>query len=225
MRKQHCIKVVVFACTSLVPLLFLTSEHIGCLVRFSDTVEEKFEADVSCRSIKLGVSTISFQLAFVFCLFACNAILTAPEHALAASRVSTLSLSRIDLLQIVILGGCGSFGIFLYGTREEGPPDEGEDGAGSLQELGFYVIFLLWFFVGILAYLGNNKSGNGGGTEKEKELQRDSNLSLQEKVFNMSSSTKNMFGEKKNGEEGRGEMVDRVQIGGRKAWLGETILV
>jgi len=174
-------------------------------VRFSDTVEEKFEADVSCRSIKLGVSTISFQLAFVFCLFACNAILTAPEHALAASRVSTLSLSRIDLLQIVILGGCGSFGIFLYGTREEGPPDEGEDGAGSLQELGFYVIFLLWFFVGILAYLGNNKSGNGGGTEKEKELQRDSNLSLQEKVFNMSSSTKNMFGEKKKwgGREGR----------------------
>ena len=186
MRREHCQNLLVAGTTTLVPIIFLTSEHLGCIVRFGEEVIEKFEIDEKCVSLKRGVNGLQYQLAFSFAVFAASATLARNDDYAIRKITSLVGLTRRQLCEIVILGCSALIGIFLYGSRQKGekPP--------AFFLLGYYLIFVAWFaFFISITYTNVNRA----------DFKHLADSSLEEKLSDLSGSTRHMFRLGKNIKE------------------------
>ena len=204
-RRKHIRKVFVGATLAFVPSIVLASERIGCLVLFKDDVtSEGFRrlSDPYCGNIYLGTQAIMSMMVFLFAYS--SSFLVEQRSLVTVKSVVTLQLSKIDLSQVVLLGIAVMIAIFLYGVREE----------GELRDKFNYfllAVYLLVLMVAVLAFVGNWIKSKA----EEKETTRDCS-SLDEKISNLSQSSKNLFGVKNNRrsvtEEKDDEKVDEKEV-------------
>ena len=69
-KKAYIDKLAVRELSTFVPLIFLSAEHVSCVVRYADDAESKdFRSidDPFCHQLFRGTSAISLQLQIIFC--------------------------------------------------------------------------------------------------------------------------------------------------------------
>ena len=221
-RKKHAHKVFAGAMAVVLPSVVLASERIGCLVRFKDDqdVEEgNFAEDPYCKSIYLGTESIMTLLAFTF-TYASVFLERRVEEKGKQRRVTvrnivTLQLTKIALTQVLLLGLAAIIAISLYGVREEGAREEFE----SVFEFMMAAVVLIILVIASLAFVDKFVKSASGAEDREESL----SSSLDEKISNLSQSSKDLFGVKKHhrattmrgseGKEGRGEEKDEEVFG------------
>ena len=188
--------------SQLIPVIFLTSEHWGCLTRFSEDVTENFVKDENCRSVEYGVNAIQMQLAFAFGVYATSSTLMRGDEY-SARNITTLNMPRRQLCEVLVLGIAALLGILLFGIRQEGETPK------VWQTICYYLIYLLWFFFFASVIFTSIT---------RDEMNRMTDATLQEKISDLSGSTRHMFGGKGKKTQFRsssaaGELEDDEKLG------------
>ena len=202
MRREHCHSVMVAGISQLIPVIFLTSEHWGCLTRFSEDVTENFVKDENCRSVEYGVNAIQMQLAFAFGVYATSSTLMRGDEY-SARNITTLNMPRRQLCEVSILGLAALLGILLFGIRQEGDP------SGTWQVTCQQMISFFWiFFFASVIFTSVTRD----------ETSRMTDATLEEKISDLSGSTRHMFGGKGKKTQFRsssaaGELEDDEKLG------------
>ena len=168
--------------SQLIPVTFLTSEHWGCLIRFSsEGVTENFVKDDNCESVEFGINAIQMQLAFAFGVYATSSTLMRGDEY-STRNITTLNMPRRQLFEVSILGLAALLGILLFGIRQEG------DTPRVWQTIVRYAIYLLWFFFFASVIFTS---------VTRDETNRMTDATLEEKISDLSGSTLHMFGKGK----------------------------
>jgi len=188
--------------SQLIPVFFLTSEHWGCLTRFSEDVTEKFVNDENCTSVEYGVNAIQMQLAFAFGVYATSSTLMRGDEY-SARNITTLNMPRRQLCEVLVLGIAALLGILLFGIRQEGETPK------VWQTICYYLIYLRWFFFFASVIFTS---------VTRDEMNRMTDATLQEKISDLSGSTRHMFGGKGKKTQFRsssaaGELEDDEKLG------------
>jgi len=147
---------------SILPIVFLISEHVGCLVRFSyefadDDDASLFPYDKECKSIYYGIQSVSSQLLFCYLLFGIFLLFYGNE--VTFTQITTLDLSNLALFRYFLLGFSFMFGIFMFGIRREGN-EHVSDVTKYLRRTLYYFISVAWFIVAIVEVFIRRSEGN-----------------------------------------------------------------
>ncbi|GMH86264.1 hypothetical protein TrST_g6907 [Triparma strigata] len=204
-RRRHCTNVMLLAMSQLAPILFISAEYAGCLVRNSSEIQ-RLTADVvidkemhlACLNMYWGTNAILFQLMAWTALYAANSIGIeqgkGERLTISVKSVATMKLpSRWVYAQVLIAGWCFMIAIFLYGVRGASYDTLGGT-MRKLLETFHYSIFFGWFAIALLQYFVVYGLRSGAGDDVEEAGDRVTNLSIEEKMKSMSKSTKAIFG-------------------------------
>lgn len=175
---EHSHAVFVVGASTLTAIIYMTSEHIGCLIRHSHDLQVKGVMDrddnaEACATIYYGTNAIQSQFGYLLILWGTTSLLKSDGDVITTKKIATLSgISTSELVKLVLIGFMGLIGVFLYGVRREGAtPKVYQSVLHSVLYVGWFVILVITTVSiekqYLMRQLDNVKKREGGSDDLE----------------------------------------------------------